>query len=176
MAEAGQTVDVRQSGERFTFLATANETRGELLRMEFVLEPGGADPTLHVHPRQEERLAVRGGTIGWYIDGREGAAQPGELIVIPRGAVHRVWNAGEDRAKAIMEFEPALRIEDFFVAYGELAGAGKLKRDGAPRVLDVAVILGDCPGVIAAPTPPPFLQRLGQPVLGLVGRALGYGP
>jgi mannose-6-phosphate isomerase-like protein (cupin superfamily) len=176
MAEAGQTVQVRQNGESFTFLATADDTSGELLRMEFALEPGGAVPTLHVHPRQEERLAIRGGAIGWHIDGREGVAQPGELIVIPRGAVHRVWNAGEDRSKAIMEFEPALRIEDFFVAYGELAAAGKLKPDGGPRLLDVAVILGRCPGVIAAPAPSPFVQRLGQPVLGMVGRALGYGP
>ncbi len=176
MAEAGQTVELRQNGVRLTFLATADDTDGKLLRMEMVLEPGGVAPQVHVHPRQEERLAVRGGTIGWHLDGREDAAQPGELVVIPRGGAHTAWNAGADPAKAIVEFEPALRIEDFFVAFGKLAAAGKLKQDGGLRLLDVAVILGDCPGVIAAPAPSPVLQRLAQPVLGLVGRALGYGP
>src|SRR4051794_4860344 len=79
MAEAGQTVELRQNGVRLTYLASADDTDGKLLRMEMVLEPGGVAPALHVHPRQEERLAVRGGTIGWHIDDSEEVAQPGEL-------------------------------------------------------------------------------------------------
>jgi mannose-6-phosphate isomerase-like protein (cupin superfamily) len=175
VAEAGQTVEVPQNGERFTFLATAVDTGGELLRMELLLERGGAVPSLHVHPRQEERFAVRGGTLGWHLDGQEGTANPGEVVVIPPGATHRVWNAGDDRAKTIIEFRPALTIEYWFEAFGALAAAGKLDGDGVPRLLDAAVVLRQYPGVLYAARPPVPLQRLALPLLALIGRLLGRG-
>lgn len=175
MAEAGQTLEVPQSGERVTFLATAADTGGELLRMELILEPGGAVPVAHVHPRQEERFAVRGGLLGWHLDGQEGTASPGEVLVVAPGVVHRVWNAGDERTKAIVEFQPALATEAWFEAYGALAAAGKLDSTGMPRLLDAAVILARMPGVLYAASPPVWLQRVGLPVLALVGRLLGRG-
>jgi hypothetical protein len=46
-----------QTGERITFL---DGQRGpdQPLRLEFVLDPGGLVPGLHVHPHQEERFRL----------------------------------------------------------------------------------------------------------------------
>ena len=46
-----------QTGERITFL---DGQRGpdQSLRLEFVLDPGGLVPGLHVHPHQEERFRL----------------------------------------------------------------------------------------------------------------------
>jgi quercetin dioxygenase-like cupin family protein len=175
LAKAGQTIEVPQNGERFTFLETAADTDGELLRVEFVVDPGGAVPALHVHPHQEERFAVRGGLLGWHLDGAEGTARPGELVVIPPGGVHRVWNAGEDPAKTIVEFRPALTLEGWLEAYAALAAQGRLNEDGVPRLLDIAVMGRRYPGVIYAARPPVALQRLATPVLALIAGLAGRG-
>ena len=49
-------IDNPQTGEHISFLTTASESGGELLRMEFTMDPGGFVAAERLHPRQEERL------------------------------------------------------------------------------------------------------------------------
>ena len=110
MARAGDVIE-HLTGEHFTFRKTAEDTGGELLRIEALVEPRGFAAAEHVHPRQEERFEILSGTIRYRVEGVERLAGAGEELVIPRGVNH-VWeNAGEDDVHMIIEFRPALGSE-----------------------------------------------------------------
>ena len=54
MGYRGQVLDNPVTGERFVFHATSDETAGELLEFDLVVEPHGRVPGGHVHPGQRE--------------------------------------------------------------------------------------------------------------------------
>ena len=62
MAHPGDVVEAPLLGARATFLETAEQTNGELLRVEVVLPPGFS-VSEHLHPAQEERHKVVRGTL-----------------------------------------------------------------------------------------------------------------
>lgn len=59
MAHAGQVIEHPVTGERITFLKTAGDTGGQLLRLDLHVSPHGFVAAAHVHPGQEERFEVR---------------------------------------------------------------------------------------------------------------------
>lgn len=83
MARRGDVVENPMTGERVTFLETASDTGGELLRFEYVLPPRFSIPE-HVHPRQEERHEVLSGTL----TGR-GGGESGSTARAP--SARRAW-------------------------------------------------------------------------------------
>ncbi len=101
-----QQVPARQfhnphTGERIILLATAEETGGELTRMEIRVKPGPADwvgPD-HFHPLQEERFEVLAGTPIFRIQGEERPAAPGDVVTVPVGISH-IFRNGEARSCA----------------------------------------------------------------------------
>ncbi|MGH3089038.1 MAG: hypothetical protein ACRDSJ_17195 [Rubrobacteraceae bacterium] len=56
MARAGDIIENPVTGERITFVKTARDAGGELLRFEYLAPAHTAGPPLHVHPYQEERF------------------------------------------------------------------------------------------------------------------------
>src|SRR2546430_6255326 len=68
------------SGERITFLATAEETGGESTRMEIRVQPGPADwvGPVHFHPSQEEHFEVVAGEPEFIVAGGTRRAPAGE--------------------------------------------------------------------------------------------------
>jgi quercetin dioxygenase-like cupin family protein len=62
MAQAGEIIYHTASGVRLQFLQTADQTNGELLRVDVTLPPRFSIPE-QVHPRQEERHQVLSGTL-----------------------------------------------------------------------------------------------------------------
>jgi mannose-6-phosphate isomerase-like protein (cupin superfamily) len=38
----------------------------------------------------------------------------GDVLDIPRGTPHRMWNPGEQRARVLWQTRPALRTEEWF--------------------------------------------------------------
>src|SRR6266545_2237287 len=63
MAFSGQVLDNPISGERFIFHKTADDTAGELLAFDLVVDPAGRVPGGHVHPVQQESFQVLSGTM-----------------------------------------------------------------------------------------------------------------
>ena len=61
------------------------------------LGPGGSPPPKHFHPAQDERFEVLEGALTARVDGEERELESGDVLEIPRGAVHQMWNAGERR-------------------------------------------------------------------------------
>jgi quercetin dioxygenase-like cupin family protein len=94
---AGSVVTAPRSGKRVRYLETAAETDGEYARFEMWLAPPPSShgPMRHVHPEQEEYLAVREGRLGLWHDGDVRELTAGESVIIPAGDPHRFWNAGD---------------------------------------------------------------------------------
>lgn len=138
MATAGQEIDFG-IGFRARFVTTAADSNGEVLRMEFLVEPGGA-VVKHVHPMQEEHFEVLEGvaTIGVGRESQEYTA--GQTVAAPPGSTHFAANHSGAPVRIVSEFRPALETEEVWVAMAALGQAGRLNKKGIPRPGDAAVI------------------------------------
>jgi len=105
-----RTIQDPLTGQRLTFLDTADDTQGESLRAEVCLEPGGFVPR-HLHMRQDERLEVVAGSIRFRTRGEDRVLGPGDTSVINRRRFHRVSNAGPGEARFTLAVHPARHIE-----------------------------------------------------------------
>ena len=155
MARTGDTIEHPVTGERIEFLTTAQDTGGESLRMELLVEPRGFAAAEHVHPRQDERFEILSGTLRYRVVGVEREADAGDTLVIPKGVPH-VWeNGGDEDLRMILEFRPALRSEQFFESYFGLGQDGKTDpKTGLPNPIRMAVLLNEFRDEIHLARPP----------------------
>ncbi|WP_267641228.1 cupin domain-containing protein [Haloarchaeobius amylolyticus] len=174
---ARPTVEAPRSGKRVRYLATAEETDGEYARFEMWLEPppNSHGPMRHVHPEQDEYLAVEAGTLGVWHDGTSRRLGPGEDVTIPAGDPHRFWNAGEDELHLVGEVRPALDTELFmYVTYG-LGRDFPATSSGMPlNPLRLAPVVDEFDDLLFLAALPVWLQRLGVRALAPIARLLGY--
>lgn len=162
-------------GERFVVRDTAEETDGELLRMDTYLDPGVRRP-LHSHPKQDERFIVHDGTLGIAIEDAEHLLEPGEEKTVAAGTAHTFWNAGDGEVHMTTEHRPALRFEEFIRAMVELDRADGLDADGMPaNPLVAAALIHEFQDEMQPADIPVPVQRVLFPVLGTIGSVVGYG-
>jgi quercetin dioxygenase-like cupin family protein len=175
MAKAGDELVNPVTGLRTVFRKTAQDTKGELLQVDWIGEPGWTTGPDHVHPRQEERFEVLSGKLGLRVGSVERVHGSGDVMVAPAGAPHAAWNAGDDEVHVLVDFRPALRTETAFETLAGLARDGKTNRAGAPKnLLQLALILRHFEGEIYFVQPPLAVQRVILGVLAKVARLLGY--
>ncbi|WP_257299201.1 cupin domain-containing protein [Haloarchaeobius sp. FL176] len=177
-AGATPTVDAPRSGKRVRYLATAEETDGEYARFEMWLAPppDSHGPMRHIHPKQDEYLEVRDGTLGVWHDGTERLLGPGESVTIPSGDPHRFWNAGDGELHLVGEVRPALHTELFmYVTYG-LGRDYATTPSGMPlNPLRLAPVVDEFDDLLYLSHLPAWVQRAGVRALAPVARRLGYG-
>ncbi len=175
-------IDNPQSGEHMEFLLTADESGGELLRLELVLDPSALVAAPHLHPRQQERFELLEGTARFRIGGVERDAHAGEVVTVDPGTPHVLGNPTDERARMLVEFRPALRTQQFLETVFAWVNEG-LTRDGLPaNPLRLAVLVREYRHEIqAVPDKSVPLSRLPGPLLdgllitvGGLGRLLGY--
>lgn len=160
-------------GEQFAFRRTAEETHGELLRLETRLDPGVRRP-LHSHPRQEEHFLVREGVLGLAIEEKRLLLEPGEEETVPAGTPHTFWRAGSGPTRFVSEHRPALRFGDFLRVMVQLDREGRLGPDGMPAsLIDGACLLAEFSGEMRPKDVPAFVQRRIFPAVAWLGKALG---
>ena len=174
MAQAGEEIVNPRTGQRMIFRQTAGDTGGTLLRLETLNPPHGAAEPEHVHVRQESSAEVLAGTLHFRVRDEVRVVRAGEKIVIPPNTPHRFWNEGEEDARAIQEFRPALRTELFFETLFGLARDGKLNDKGMPSLLQLAVMTPAFGDEIRPTSPPWPLLRVIAWLLGPIAHARGY--
>ncbi len=88
---------------------------------------------------------------------------------------HRLWNDGAEELRALVEFRPALRIEDGFAKLFALAQEGKVGWLGLPRnPFRLALLARESRDEVELAALPRQLQRAVTAMLAPVGRLLGY--
>jgi mannose-6-phosphate isomerase-like protein (cupin superfamily) len=142
MAEVGDVLYNRVTGERFTVLAIPRDDH-DWGRTEIRFPPGASGPPRHVHVRTEERVSVLEGRLTVSLGGRRDrrVLGPGESLALPPGLPHRFWNPGEQPVRFVGEARPAVALGAALARLCQLAEQGKLTRRGAPKnPLEVALL------------------------------------
>ena len=175
MANSGDIIVHPVTGERFTFLETAQDTGGEYVRIEARVSAHCFVAAPHVHPLTEETFEIRAGTWAFVVDDEEKRVGPGEEATIPAGTPHAWWNAGEEEGVAIVGFRPALKADEFFESFFGLAQDGKVSpKTGLPNLLWMALILRHYRDFVHLARPPLLVQRAVFAPLAVVAKLFGY--
>jgi quercetin dioxygenase-like cupin family protein len=174
VARRGEVLESPINGQRAVFRETAEDTGGELLRLDFSVAPGGFLGNEHLHPKQEERIEILSGTLRCRIGGRERSVGAGESTAIPPGVPHTLWNESAEEAHALVEYRPALRMETLFETLFGFGRDGKTDEEGTPRLLQSAVMLEEYEDEYRLARPPLPVQKALLALLAPVGRLLGY--
>ena len=164
------TIHNPRTGQRMTFRANGPD----LLEIDTVNPPTKVPEPEHVHPLQESGARVVSGLLEFEIAGVRRRVGPGETIEIPAGTPHRFWNDGDEDAIATQWFRPALKTRSFFSTFFALARDGKLKDNGMPTLLQVAVLIPVYADEIRPTRPPWPVQRAVAAVLGPIACRRGY--
>lgn len=175
MAQAGDVLEHPITGEKFIYLKTARDTNGELFQIDFYGQPGAFVAAAHIHPHQNEHFKVLSGTLTARIAGKESHKVAGEEFDISAGTPHIWWNSGDDVLHMLVEFRPALRMENFFEAFFGLAQDGKVSRkSGLPNIIQTATTLRAFQNELILAQPPRLAQTLLFGALTPIGKMLGY--
>jgi mannose-6-phosphate isomerase-like protein (cupin superfamily) len=171
MTRAGGVIEHPVTGERMTFLKTA-----EYVRIELAVRPHGFVSAPHIHPRQEESFEIHRGTFTFVLDGKERQVGPGDGATVPPGTPHAWWNPGDEPGLAIVEIRPALKAEEFFETMFGLAQDGKVSpKTGLPNLLWIAALTVKYHSDFAHVAKPPLLVQLALfTPLASVAKLLGY--
>jgi quercetin dioxygenase-like cupin family protein len=172
--KAGEVYENPVTGERVVIRVGTEECGGELLVADLYVKPDGASMGEHVHPGIEEGFTVVRGRLGYRLGGREGVVGPGQHLHVPHGTTHDWWNAGEEKARIVVEISPAARFEEMIKNLWGLAQDGKTDAKGRPRLLQAALFAREFDDIIRLTKPPRPVQRLLFGALAPVARLLGY--
>ena len=121
MAEAKEAIAIGQMTIRF--LVEADESNGSITVFRCDLPLGSQVPIPHSHDGFEETIVGLEGEITWTVDGRPQAIGPGDVLMIPRGAVHGFAVTGDQDAAMLCAATPGIFGPDYFREMGAVVAA-----------------------------------------------------
>lgn len=130
--------EIRLGDMAIRFLIEGDRSAGAVAVFEFDVPAGARIAAAHSHDGFEETIYGLEGVLTWTVDGTASEVGPGEVLFIPRGAVHRFANVGDADAKALAIATPGVFGPDFFreVAAVLVAAAG-----GPPDLAAVGAVM-----------------------------------
>jgi quercetin dioxygenase-like cupin family protein len=96
------------------FLLEGEQSAGSVAIFEFDVPAGSKIPAPHSHDGYEETIYGLEGTTVWTIEGEAHEVGVGEVVCIPRGAVHNFANTGSADAKALAIVTPGILGPEYF--------------------------------------------------------------
>ena len=119
---SAETINIGPLGIRF--LLTGEDSAGSVSVFEVSVPAGQklAAPA-HKNDAYEEVLYGVQGVLTWTVDGTPIEVGPGQALCIPRGAVHRFDNFGDEDAKQLAVITPAIMGPAYFRDAAEVIGA-----------------------------------------------------
>ena len=108
------------SGWLMTFLATAEDTRGQFALIEAVARKGNVPPP-HIHHREEETFYVLEGEMSILVGDRTTKATPGTTVIVPRDVLHS-FAIESDQLRVLILITPA-GLEGWFKEFSVPAPA-----------------------------------------------------
>ena len=120
------------------FLVESEDSNGSVTVFEAGVPAGARVPAAHSHDAYEETIYGLRGVTSWTIEGDAVDVGPGDAIVIPRGAVHRFDNNGDEDATMLAIVTPALLGPDYF---HELAAVVEAAAGGPPDPQQIVAVM-----------------------------------
>ncbi len=111
------------------FLLTGDNSSGSIAAFELIV-PAAQRLTApaHSHDHYEETIYGIEGVLTWTVNGKQIDVGPGQALCIPRGAIHRFDNNGNQDAKGLCVITPAAIGPQYFREAAEVINAAA----GAP--------------------------------------------
>ena len=173
----GQVIENPVTGERLTFLVTAEETGGELLKVKSELPAGSLGVPMHYHLAFTERFEVLDGILDMCVGSKKNhiVLTAGQSAFAPLYTPHRFWNGSEEPVLFVGEIRPARKMEKSLRAAHGLAIDGKTNKRGVPTdPFELALLYELSESYIVGM--PLFLQKGVFGALAKVARWRGYDP
>ena len=106
---------IQVAGLEIRFLVTGDQSNGTAAAFEMVVPGGQAVPApAHSHDHYEETIYGLDNVLTWTVDGNRMEVGPGQMLCIPRGAVHRFDNFTTANARALCVLTPAAIGPQYF--------------------------------------------------------------
>ena len=96
------------------FLVEGEASGGSVAMFEFDVPAGARVPVAHSHDAYEETIYGLSGVLTWTIYGEKHEVGPGQVLCIPRGAVHRFDNTHGADATMLAVVTPGILGPDYF--------------------------------------------------------------
>ena len=121
------------------FLLTGDNSAGSIAAFEFTV-PGtkGLPAPPHSHDHYEETVYGVDGVLTWTVHGKPIDVGPGQVLCIPRGAIHQFANHGIQDVKALCVITPAAIGPQYFREAAEVINAAA---GGPPDPVKMAEIM-----------------------------------
>ena len=74
----------------------------------------------HIHPKQDEFLYILDGRFDLILDGDDTYAEPGDLVRLPMGIPHGIFNKTDTTIKCLFWVSPSRNLFDLFWALHNL--------------------------------------------------------
>jgi len=120
------------------FRLEGKQSGGSVAMFEFDVPAGAKVPIAHSHDAYEETIYGLQGMLTFTVDGRQIGVGAGEVLCIPRGAVHRFDNGHAADAKMLAVVTPGILGPDYF---REIAAVAKAAAGGPPDPAAVAQVM-----------------------------------
>ena len=176
--ELPRPVENPLSGERVTFLATAEETDGEYMRIRNETSAGAQGVVMHYHLAYTEAFEVlEGALLDVCVGGKENhlVLAQGESVFVPPNTAHRFRNSSTSPVVFEVEIRPARNFEKSIRAQLGLVEDGKTNDKAIPKnILELALLYELSESYVAGM--PLSLQKGIFGALARVARWLGYDP
>jgi mannose-6-phosphate isomerase-like protein (cupin superfamily) len=172
-----RTIENPITGERVTFLATAEETNGEYVRFRYETPAGAPGVVMHYHLAYTEAFEVLEGRLDVCVGTKENhlALAEGESAFVPLNTAHRFWNSSTEPVVFEVEIRPACNFEKAIRAFFGLAADGKTNDKAVPKnIFELALIYELSESRIVGM--PLFLQKAIFGALARIARWKGYDP
>ena len=95
------------------------------------LFPPGTFVPPHFHPDQDEFIRVLHGHFDLWLEGEELKASAGDLVRMPMGSKHGIFNRGTIDTRALFWVAPSRRLYDLFVNLDRVADPAEVVRIAA---------------------------------------------
>jgi quercetin dioxygenase-like cupin family protein len=95
------------------------------------LFPPGTFVPPHFHPDQDEFIRVLEGDFDLWLDGEDQKASAGDLIRLPMGSKHGIFNKSNANTRALFWVAPSQRLYDLFVKIDKVADPTEVVRIAA---------------------------------------------
>ena len=135
---ASTTEAIRVGEMTIRFLLEGEQSAGSVAVFEAHVPAGSKIAAAHSHDGYEETIYGLEGTLVWTVEDEAIDVGPGEVLCIPRGAVHQFANTGEADAKALAIATPGVIGPSFF---REVAGIVDAATDGPPDVAAIGAVM-----------------------------------
>ncbi len=106
--------EIKVGGMAIRFLVDGAESGGSVAVFEFDVPAGTKVAAGHSHDDYEETIYGLEGVLTWTVEGTTTDIGPGDVLLIPRGAVHQFDNMGSVDAKSLAVVTPGILGPDYF--------------------------------------------------------------